>query len=221
MSKNIYQNRYEHLLDLIARHGGQTAVADKLGVTKQYIHLISVNDPKRVKNIGHKMARKIEEAFGLPINSIDDEMGGKEPQDGLSIEIPLLNLVLAINRAPEHDDMVQQLRLSKRWIRQRTEASSFEQLARIELAGDHMEPTLVNGSTLLVDTAIRKIEGAAVYVLAREAEIFVRRVQKNIDGSFAVTSDNPAYQPEAIDSLLKAGIVVCGRVVAALNPRKT
>lgn len=219
MSKNIYQNRFEHLLDLIARHGGQTAVADKLGVTKQYIHLISKADPK---NIGNKMARKIEETFGLPINSIDNEMGGKEPQqESASIDIPLLNLVLAISRAPEFDDMVQQLRLSKRWIRQHTEATSFEQLARIELRGDHMAPTLANGSTLLIDTAIRRIEGAAVYVLIREAEIFVRRVQKNIDGSYALSSDNPAYQPEVISDPLKAGIVVCGRVVAALNPRKT
>lgn len=218
MSKNIYQNRFEHLLDLIARHGGQTAVADKLGVTKQYIHLISKADPK---NIGHKMARKIEEIFGLPINSIDDPIAKESQKEDAAVEIPLLNLVLAIRTGPGPDDMVQQLRLSKRWIRQHTEATSFEQLARIELRGDHMAPTLANGSTLLIDTAIRRIEGAAVYVLIREAEIFVRRVQKNIDGSYALSSDNTAYQPEVISDPLKAGIVVCGRVVAALNPRKT
>ena len=53
MLTNVYQNRYEHLRELIERHGGQQAVATKLEVTKQYINLVGSDKPG--KNIGHKL----------------------------------------------------------------------------------------------------------------------------------------------------------------------
>lgn len=222
MANNIYQNRYEHLLDLIARHGGQTAIAEKLGVTKQYIHLVSMKDPTRVKNIGHKMARKIEEHFGLPINSLDEPLGSPSAQQDVDfVDVPLLNLVLAVS--PERADwggMVQELRISKRWLRHNTDATAYEQLARIELRDNSMEPTLGPGSTVLIDTAIRQIDGAGIYVLTRENDLFVRRIQKNIDGTITLICDNDAYKPETISGTLKAGIVVCGKVIAGLNVKK-
>lgn len=222
MVQNIYQHRYSHLLDLLERSGGQTATAERIGVTKQYIYAVTHPDPKKVKNIGNKMARRIEETFGLAVGSLDVPPGIDESQqDEHSVEVPLLNVVVAMGAGTTWtEEVIQGMRISKQWLRQNTQATSFSTLARITAKGDSMEPTFFDGSTLLIDTAVRKMGVDAVYVIARDHDLFVKRVQKRMDGSFDIISDNKAHEPERVEHPLKQGLVVCGRVLAALNVRK-
>lgn len=72
----VYQNRYAHLRDLIERHGGQSAVAEKLGVSRQQLSHVGAEKP--IRNIGDKQARKIEMTFGLPIGHIDQPAGHRD-----------------------------------------------------------------------------------------------------------------------------------------------
>lgn len=45
-------------------------------------------------------------------------------------------------------------------------------------------------------------------------------MQRNLDGSFDVISDNPAYKVQVLHDPLKAGVLVLGRVLLAMNMRK-
>lgn len=222
MLTNVYQNRYEHLRDIIERHGGQQAVATKLDVTKQYISLVGSDKPG--KNVGHKMARKIETVFGLPIGTIDMPMASRTTeQTAETVNVPLLNVVASMGHGASVDwqeETVQEMRFSKRWLRHNTEASSFATLAVITAKGDSMAPTFVDGSILLVDTAYTQLKIDGVYILRREDELFIKRIQRNLDGSFEVISDNPAYKPQTIANPLKSGLLVLGRVLVALNMHK-
>lgn len=222
MLTNVYQNRYEHLRELIERHGGQQAVATKLEVTKQYINLVGSDKPG--KNIGHKMARKIETIFGMPIGTIDLPVGGRAiEQTAESVSVPLLNVTASMGHGAAVDwaeETVQEMRFSKRWLRHHTEATSFVTLAVITAKGDSMAPTFVDGSILLVDTAYTQLKIDGVYILRREDELFIKRIQRNIDGSFDVISDNPAYKIQTIKNPLKSGLLVLGRVLVAPNMHK-
>lgn len=222
MLTNVYQNRYEHLRELIERMGGQQAIANKLEVTKQYISLVGSEKPG--KNIGHKMARKIETVFGMPIGTTDLPVGGRATeQTAESVSVPLLNVVASMGHGAAvewAEETVQEMRFSKRWLRQNTEASSFNTLAVITAKGDSMAPTFTDGSILLVDTAYTQLKIDGVYILRRDDELFIKRIQRNLDGTFDVISDNTAYKPQTIKNPLKSGLLVLGRVLIALNMHK-
>jgi phage repressor protein C with HTH and peptisase S24 domain len=222
MLKNIYQNRYEHLRDIIERHGGQSAVAEKLEVSKQYINLIG--SEKAHKTIGNRMARKIETEFGMPIGTIDQEAGAKRvDMEEHSVGVPMLNAVASMGAGAAvqwEEETVQNIRFSKRWLRHNTEASSFSALAIVTAKGDSMAPTFEDGAILLVDTAITQMKVDAVYVLLREDELFVKRIQRNMEGSFDVISDNPSYKTQTIKDPVTSGLLVLGRVLLALCMKK-
>lgn len=218
----VYQNRYAHLRDLIERHGGQSAVAEKLGVSRQQLSHIGAENP--VRNIGDRQARKIEMTFGLPIGHIDQPLGiVTVDMDEISVVVPLLNVTASMGAGaviPWTEEAVYTMRISKQWLRHNTQATSFDRLAIITAHGDSMEPTFSDGSILLVDTAITNLKIDAIYVLSRENELFIKRVQRNLNGSFIIKSDNPQYEPQRIEDPFKAGLLVQGRVLLTLNVKK-
>lgn len=218
----VYQNRYAHIRDIVSRHGGQTKVAEMLGVSKQQMsHIASETAPK---NIGDRQARKIEMAFGLPIGIMDQPIGIQSVNmDEFSVEVPLLNITASMGAGaviPWSEEVVHRMRLSKSWVRQNTQATSFDRLALVSGKGDSMHPTFGDGDILLVDTSITNIRLDAVYVLARGDELFIKRVQRNLDGTFMIKSDNPLYEAQKIDDPSKIGLLVLGRVLIAWSSKK-
>lgn len=220
--KTVYQNRHEHLRDLLARHGGPTRVAETIGVSKQQMSHVGSETP--IKNIGDRFARRVEAAFGLPIGSIDQPLGITAIDiDEFSVVIPMLNVTASMGPGaapPWAEEVIYSMRVSKLWIRQNTQATSFERLATITAKGDSMAPTFRDGDTLLVDTSITHLKLDAVFVLERSGELFIKRVQRNIDGTYVVKSDNPQYSPQQIDDPMKAGLSVLGRVLLSWNVNK-
>lgn len=218
----VYQNRYAHLRDIISRHGGQSKVAERLEISKQQISHIGSDNP--IRNIGDRQARKIEMAFGLPIGLMDQPLGiTTVDMDEISVVVPLLNVTASMGAGalvPWNEEVIHTMRISKHWLRNNTQATSFERLALITAHGDSMEPTFQDGSTLLVDTAVTNLKLDAIYVLARGDELFIKRVQRNIDGSFIIKSDNPQYSDQHVDDPLKAGLLVMGRVLLTWNVKK-
>jgi len=219
----IYQNRYLHLRDIIERHGGQSAVALKIGISRQLMSNMAAKSP--VKTIGSRMARKIESSMGLPVGHLDSPLNeDKSPAvASLSVDVPVLNVTASMGPGavmPWHEEAIHTMRVSKDWIRKNTQASSFERLAIITARGDSMEPTFTDGSVLLVDTSITAIKLDAVYVILKGDSIYIKRVQCNMDGTLDIISDNQKYKVQSIANPLKEGFLVMGRVLISWNPYK-
>jgi phage repressor protein C with HTH and peptisase S24 domain len=79
--------------------------------------------------------------------------------------------------------------------------------------GESMLPTIQDGDLLLVDTTDRTFSSFGVYVLEIHGERLVKRVQRKLDGSLVLISDNNAYQPDQVTGELLNSITVIGRVV--------
>ena len=172
MLSNVYQHRYDHLREIIERHGGQSAVAEKLEVTKQYLGTIGSENPKKTsatdgpQDRNHLWPANRHNGFplGISASSMDDS----------SVTVPLLNVVASMGHGATMDweeETVQEVRFSKRWLRHNTEASSFSTLAVITARGDSMSPTFADGSILLVDTSHTQTKIDGVYVLRRDDEL--------------------------------------------------
>lgn len=122
--------------------------------------------------------------------------------------------------APEHDTILDFMRVSTAWLRRNLTVSQPRNLAVITAYGDSMSPTFNDGDILLVDRGIIDIKLDAVYVLERDGELYVKRVQRRLDGALIIKSDNPLYDQTVIDSPEAAGLRVLGRVVWAWNGRR-
>lgn len=83
--------------------------------------------------------------------------------------------------------------------------------------GDSMEPTIRNGSPLLVDTSKTEVKSGFIYVIAVGDDLLVKRVRRRLDGLVELISDNSAYAPETLgpDSLQQLRVI--GRVYAAVS----
>jgi phage repressor protein C with HTH and peptisase S24 domain len=98
------------------------------------------------------------------------------------------------------------------WLRSvfRTEPANLT----LEIAvGESMQPTIRDGDLLLIDTTDVSFRNFGIYVIDVSGERLVKRVQRKLDGSLVLISDNNAYQPDLVPHDRVGDVAVVGRVV--------
>ncbi len=110
------------------------------------------------------------------------------------------------------EQVVDHLAFRSEWVRSALDVS-VKDLALISVKGDSMEPTLSNGDMILVDTGTRKVEDNAIYVLRYNGALMVKRIQRKVDGTLIIKSDNLVYEPETVEGDAVDQLHVVGRVV--------
>ena len=64
----------------------------------------------------------------------------------------------------------------------------------IQVMGESMEPTLIDGSSILVNLASRRRRSGRIYVVRTEDGLIVKRAGKDRTGGWQLVSDNPNKQ---------------------------
>jgi phage repressor protein C with HTH and peptisase S24 domain len=86
----------------------------------------------------------------------------------------------------------------------------------LEIAvGESMTPTIHSGDLLLVNTTDRAFSNFGIYVMEILGERLVKRVQRKLDGSLVLISDNATYEPDQVPPGQVKDVEVVGRVVWA------
>lgn len=112
------------------------------------------------------------------------------------------------------EQIVDHLAFRADWVKNALGVSR-DALALISVKGDSMEPTLSNGDLILLDTTHRQVEDNAIYALQHNGTLLVKRIQRKLDGSLVVKSDNDRYESESLDEEAAGRLKVVGRVVWA------
>lgn len=86
-------------------------------------------------------------------------------------------------------------------------------IVTIQVAGDSMSPTLIDGETIMIDRGVREIEVDGIYVVHLGGRRLVKRIQRKFDGTLVIISDNQAYERETISRGHVQDVVVLGRMV--------
>lgn len=185
----VTDTRYRNARRLADQVGGVVAFADKLGMSKaQASHIVGA---RPVKGIGHSIARRIEQAFGLATGSLD-EPAEEKLRGGIRLVVSQeVRKVVGISG----------------------------DLSYAAALGDDMAPTIEAGSIMVIDRGAA-LRGDGVYALSRERETFVRRVQRRLDGRLTLASDNARYDNVVVQSLQEAKLRVEGRVILVWSPRR-
>lgn len=116
---------------------------------------------------------------------------------------------------PEFPEAVQSIDVLETWAKERFNGGSMARIQVITARGTSMQGTIENGDILFVDVTVRHYESEAIYAIAIDNEVRVKRLQKMTDGRLAILSDNPLNEPEYIDQIDMHRIHICGLVLAS------
>ena len=110
----------------------------------------------------------------------------------------------------EHVD--QHLAFRSEWLAK--QGISQSSLMALYARGDSMEPTIISGDSLVIDKSVNAVSSdGGIYVISYDGELYVKRVQKLLDGQVSVTSDNHNYRDITIPKSDLVNLKVIGRVV--------
>ncbi len=110
------------------------------------------------------------------------------------------------------EQIVDHLAFRADWVKTALGATEKD-LVLISVKGDSMEPTISNEDLILVNMRENRIEDNAIYVLQHDGALLVKRIQRKMDGTVLIKSDNPLYEQEVLDSSQAESLRVLGRVV--------
>jgi len=91
---------------------------------------------------------------------------------------------------------------------------NLKNIEAINVTGDSMEPTLNNGNIIFIDKTKNDTAKDGIYAFVNENGLFVKRIQKRVDGALDVISDNKEYPVQTVD---KGEITVLGKVVSSIG----
>ena len=121
------------------------------------------------------------------------------------------------NGDPSSNHNVSVIAFSEVWLRE-TLRRNPQNLALLIASGYSMDPTIRDGDLLLVDTAVRHIEGSEIYVLAIGGAFMVKRIQVCLDASVVMKSDNTFYDSEMVPADQVSTLIVLGKVIWLAGP---
>lgn len=159
------------------------------------------------KSFGEKVARAMEREWdaSCPVGWLDRDDDPapvltllSNRSDENNISIPQFETGGAMGAGLELRDqpgVIQSWRVSPEWLQKNVKGySAAANLCIVTGFGDSMRPMFNPGDPLLVDTAVRTVEGDAVYFFRVEREGFIKRLQRIPGQGLTALSENKAYR---------------------------
>ena len=207
----------------------QKSLAEYLGVTRQAVQRWQSGQPMRMETLKRLseyfdvsvayLAGEINEA--LPQGAVLPAAFDSEPIEGFT-KIPIYNADAGCS--PDINSQVTEfiagyVFFADWFLHSLPGITSIQHLSIVPSSGDSMEPTIASRSLLLVDQNQNRITRDGIFCIRAVDQILVKRVERNIDGTFTLLSDNPLYPPINVprDDMDRTEII--GRVVFVLNGR--
>lgn len=81
----------------------------------------------------------------------------------------------------------------------------------LDVAGESMQPLIMNGDTILVDTSQTTLKDGEIFLVTLGEELLVKRVQRTVRG-WMLVSQNPNFAPMPVEECDLDSFVVRGRV---------
>lgn len=200
----------------------QSELARTLGVTPQAVQKWEAGEtvPRggRLQGVADALGITVSALMDSKISPAKVESGASPPApSGRTIVIPRLDVSGSmgngLSQPDGHTDVIERMTVNADWIRQSVSASAPGSLAVITGRGDSMEGTFSDGDLLLVDRGITDLRMDAVYVMAIDGELYIKRIQRQPGGSVIMLSDNPRYAPIEIRPADLASFHVLARVL--------
>ncbi len=108
-------------------------------------------------------------------------------------------------------EIVEELEIPEEFVLMLGGERELKNIEAINVSGDSMEPTFSYNDIVFVNRAKTDLQRGGIFTIRTEAGLFIKRVQKRIDGKVDIISDNKVYSTQTLDP---NQIEVIGRVVS-------
>ena len=116
--------------------------------------------------------------------------------------------------AYENDDMYESLEIPSYFISILGGKENLKNIDAINVVGDSMEPTLNSDNIIFIDKTKNDISRDGIYAFTTTHGLFVKRIQRRVDGKLDVISDNKDYPIQILD---KNEIFIIGKVTSSFG----
>lgn len=140
-------------------------------------------------------------------------LGNRDGESNL-VQIPRYDVQVSAGHGSliEKEDIIDYTIFERKWIMQELKANPSS-LALISVDGDSMAPTILSRDQILVDLSQNYLIAEGLFVIRIDDGLMVKRIQKTINGTIHVISDNPAYHSLEISDLSTVSLNIVGRVI--------
>ena len=192
---------------LINHHLTHKQVADELGVTPQAVGRWARGEskpsPAKLKELSQLLTSSPEELK----NSRPAGVGGNSTAAD-EITIPVFAVSPTVSAGDK--ELVRMIKVSKNWILSRVPTANLQSLQLINPVDDSMAPTIPTTGFVIVDQGVNSFDRDGVFFFEREGQRYIKRIQRLLDGSIQVISDNTKYPPQTVPQAKLENITVLG-----------
>lgn len=221
---DVIETRRNNLRALLADYPSQVAFAEAVGKSPQQIGGMLTG----TKSFGTKIARELETKLGLELGALDrdgsdryirlhrvEEEGAKEDW----ISVPLLDIEASCGYGADsgYASIVGGIDIAPAFAQTLPGVVSPRGLHVVNAHGDSMEPTIIDRAFCFVDRSQTRVLTDSIFCLMADGQLFIKRLQRNLDGTILMLSDNPLYRPQTIDKATMETTTIIGRVVYVYN----
>lgn len=158
------------------------AAASTLNVSLDFLAGL-VKVPDSARELLYKLQQK--DAQILDMRSTYREV---EPRDDIA-HIELMDVHTSAGAVEHGEGVKTMIEFSGRWLQDR--GLEPNQCRVISVVGESMEPTLADGSQILVDLSRRARRHDRICVVEIDNELVVKRIVRTAEGGYLLVSDNP------------------------------
>ncbi len=108
-------------------------------------------------------------------------------------------------------EIVEELEIPEEFVYMLGGERELKNIEAINVSGDSMEPTFSYNDIVFINRAKTDLQRGGIFTIRTEAGLFIKRVQKRIDGKVDIISDNKVYSTQTLDP---NEIEVIGRVIS-------
>ncbi len=126
---------------------------------------------------------------------------------------PAVN-VSAGGGAYENEESFESLQLPTYFINMLGGKENLKNIDAINVVGDSMEPTLNTDNIIFIDKTKNDISRDGIYAFTTIHGLFVKRIQKRVDGKLDIISDNKDYLSQILD---KNELQILGKVISSFG----
>ncbi len=106
---------------------------------------------------------------------------------------------------------IEELEIPEQFVFMLGGEKELKHIEAINVSGDSMEPTFSYNNIVFVNRSKTDLQRGGIFTIRTEAGLFIKRVQKRIDGKIDIISDNQVYSTQTLNP---NEIEVVGRVVS-------
>lgn len=154
--------------------------------------------------------------FGRPMSDGNIDESGNEPDEQNTIYIDhYVDVRGSAGPGAEvfQEEVVVKARIDGRLLRERV-GNGFASIKLITVSGDSMEPTLLHGDQVMVDTSCMDFVDDAIYAIQQGGHLRIKRIKLKLDGSIIVSSDNSTHNgPETYSADEAQHFKVVGKII--------